>query len=136
MCNDDDAVVDSLIDNLAFYQVIENKLKKQCSFQGPTPSSKQRLVDNNKSNIGENTEAAAVPQLISTMEVVPDSKQTSRESNTASSNLHPPNAARNTITNKITATTGTDSRKTETPKLDDSILYLNRYCAKLPSDTL
>ena len=136
MCEDDDMALDGLIDNLAFYQVIEEKLKKQCNFQGPTPSRKQHLVDNGKSNTRGDPESTALPQLTSTIEVVPDLKQTSGESDTASLHLNSPNIVRSTITDKITVTTARDGRKSETPNLDDSILYLNRYCAKLPSDTL
>ena len=113
MCEDDDMVLNKLVDNLSFYQVIEEKLKMECNFQGPAPSNKQ--LSHNA--VREETKKAI---LLSPIE-----NNNARQSGAST-------GRRRNVYNSLRGI----SEKNTKLKLDDTVLYLNRYCAKLPSDTL
>ena len=105
MCDDDAEALNSLINDLAFYKVIEDKLKKECNFQGPvaTPHHHSLQFDNGKS--------------ISLSIMSPEKAHTRYHKSSPSMQK------------------GISSVDTSKFRVDNSILYLNRYCAKLPSDT-
>ena len=114
MCEDDENVLNNLVDNLAFYQIIEDKLKKECNFQGPVTSLKELSHASVK-----------------------------KESRNLSSPYHiiprlPSGATNYAEMTKIRKDLkkGISHERRIKFQADDSVLYLNRYCAKLPSDTL
>ena len=110
MCEDDQNVLNNLVDNLAFYQIIEDKLKKECNFQGPVTSFKER------SHASVKAESRSV---------------------TSPYHYHPEAKLRKTRKNSPNLQKGLSNDKHAMKfQVDDSVLYLNRYCAKLPSDTL
>ena len=105
MCDDNEDALNKLMNDLAFYQVIENKLKNKCNFQGPntTRCEPSRKLDNHNH--------VSLPIL--------DSNHVPKRSRKVSPGLKKELSSNNEIKFRI----------------DKSILYLNRYCAKLPSDT-
>lgn len=112
MCEDDEISLNKLVDNLSFYQVIEAKLKKECNFQGPASSTKQF----SHNAICEATKKTICPSPIDT-----NGRQSTQKCGRRR-NL-------NNLPRRM-------SEKNIKLKLADTVLYLNRYCAKLPSDTL
>ena len=108
MCEDDKTIIDNLVDNLAFYQIIEDKLKKECNFQGPVTSVNE----------------------LSHRPAEMESKKVNFQKHNAEKNL-----GRN---EKIHSSLEKSTLSENNVKfnVDESVLYLNRYCAKLPSDTL
>ena len=105
MCDDNEDALNKLMNDLAFYQVIENKLKNKCNFQGPTstrcePSMKLDHHNNHSLPILDSDHVPNRPR-----KGLPSSKRESSSDNEIKF------------------------------RIDKSILYLNRYCAKLPSDT-
>ena len=108
MCKDNENTLNKIIKKLSFYQIIENKLKNECNFQGPVVPLKniKHSIIEDEANIQQSS--------------APHSGTNYRGPRRYSPTFHPNNSS-------------VDSMKF---KVNESILYLNRYCAKLPSDTL
>ena len=109
MVEDDEHILKELVDNLAFYQIVENKLKKECNFQGPVVPFNHLDPTHVKSESGNIT-----PFHLN------NSERRFRK-------------LRKNSPSKHKTATSEDNAKFY---VNESILYLNRYCAKLPSDTL
>ena len=108
MCENDENVMNSLVDNLAFYQIIEDKLKNECNFQGPVIRTNQLIY------AADNEVSRRLP----------------------SSFLNIERRFQKLRKNSPCSQKGGISGDIVKFKVNESILYLNRYCAKLPSDTL
>ena len=105
MCDDDSEALNSLMNDLSFYKVIEEKLKNECSFQGPvTIKQPPSLQIGNAKNIS--------------LSVLGSEKVRTRSQKSSPS-----------------LQKGMSSVDSIKFRVNNIILYLNRYCAKLPSDT-
>ena len=108
MCENDENVMSGLVENLAFYQIIEDKLKNECNFQGPVIANNQLI------HASDNEDSRRLPSSF---------LNTERKFHKLRKNS--PSLQKGVLSGDIVKF-----------KVYESILYLNRYCAKLPGDTL